>query len=402
MFKRKLQILNLCLSMALLVAIFGCASSSPSPAPTQPDRSREAAAAAFSEMDGQMGTGGQTTIVSPPVTPTSPEREQINQSIATLERPMWIESPEMVYNRSQFITGVGHGATREAAESNALANLTAFFGQSVTADQNVSNTYFEAVRNGSITDWTDDFSIQNTVRTRASMDALIGAEIREVWHDTRGSMFYAIAVMDRARTSQIYRDLILANQVVIENLINMETAEKNSMSGYSRYQFAAVVSDMNISYSNLLNLIGTPFTGELINGNTYRLEAQNIASVLPIGVRVTNDKAGRVQGAFAKAFSDLGFRSGGANSQYICEVNITISPVELAGNTNKFVRIELSANLTDTSDGTVLLPWNFNERHGHLNESEAENRAFSGAERKINDEYKDYLSTYLARLIPTK
>ncbi|MDR3019488.1 MAG: LPP20 family lipoprotein [Treponema sp.] len=316
-------------------------------------------------------------------------------------QPGWVNNAESTYPRSQFVAAVGHGGSRDLAERQALANLTAVFGQAIQADTTITNTYQEAIRSGAVTGWSDDIAMQNTIRTSASMDTLVGAEIREVWFDTK-STHYAVAVMDRARTARTYTDMILANQNMINNLTNMSAAEKNSIEGYSRYQFAATVADINGTYVNVLNYLGAQPPAGIQSGNTYRLEAQNIVRAIPVGIRVTNDKSNRVQGAFAKSFSDLGFRSGGTNSRYILNVNIVISPVELPNNPNQFVRIELGADLTDTTSGSVLLPFNFSSREGHTNVSEAENRAFMAAERKIAAEYKDLLSGYLNTLLPQR
>jgi len=313
-----------------------------------------------------------------------------------------VDSVESVYKRSQYVAAVGHASDREMAEKNGFANLAGFFGQSIHADQTITNTYREAVKNGVTSGWTDDINMENTIRTTASMETLAAAQIREVWHDTRNNVFYAAAVMEKSKAAGIYTDMITANQNMIKNLITMNQAEKNSMEGFSRYQFAAAVADINVTYGNVLKLIDAPVPAGLVKGDEYRLEAQNIAKTIPVGITVKNDKAGRIQGAFAKALSDIGFRSGGNNSRYVLDVNISVSPVDLPNNTNKFARIELGANLTDTSVKTVLLPYNFNSREGHATAAEAENRAYTAAERKISQEYKDILFTYLSQLLPKK
>jgi len=182
----------------------------------------------------------------------------------------------------------------------------------------------------------------------------------------------------------------------------MNQTEKNSMEGFSRYQFAATVADINISYGNLLKIIGATPPGELKRGDDYRLEAVDIARAIPIGLRVQNDKAERIQGAFAEAIAGLGFRSGGVNSPYLLDVNITTSPVELASQTNKFTRIELKANLVDSGSGTVLFPFNFSDRQGHITQSEADNRAYAAAVKKINEDYAKAFSSYISALIPKK
>jgi len=65
------------------------------------------------------------------------------------------------------------------------------------------------------------------------MDTLLGAEIREVWYDSKKE-YYAVAVMEKAKTAQLYSEMIWANQNLIKNLINMSQAEKNTMEGYGR------------------------------------------------------------------------------------------------------------------------------------------------------------------------
>jgi len=362
--------------------------------------SQAMAQAALDRMNG----GGQPSSGQAPSAQqlaSAPAQQQSAVSTSTGSRPAWVDSADSVYSRSQYVAIVGSASDRAMAERSALANLTAYFGQSIQADRTITSAYQEAVRNGVTSSWSDNTAVDETIRTSASMDTLVGAEIRGVWYDSR-STYYAVAVLEKARAAQVYRDLIIANQNMIRNLLAMSQSEKNSLEGYSRYQFAAAVADINTTYGNLLRLIDAPLPQGMVTGNEYRLEAQNITRAIPVGVVVDYDKSGRIQGAFAKAISDLGFRSGPANSRYVIRVGVSVSPVDLPANPNKFVRIELSANLTDTAGGAVLLPWNFNSREGHASESEAENRAFLTAERRINSDYADILRAYLSQLLPVK
>jgi len=317
-------------------------------------------------------------------------------------KPAWVDSVESVYKKTQYTAAVGFAGNREMAEKNAFANLVGYFGQSIMADQTIKETYSGAVKNGVTTGWTDDTHIENIIKSSASLETLAGADIKEVWHDTKNNVYYAAAVMEKSKAAAIYTEMVIANQNLIKNLVTMAPAVKNSLEGFSRYQFAAAVADINTSYSNVLKLIDALVPAGLVKGDEYRLEAQNIAKSIPVGITVKNDKAGRIQGAFAKALSNVGFRSGGNNSRYILNVNVTVSPVTLPNNTMKFARIELGADLTDTASKTVLVPFNFNSREGHTTDAEAENRAYAAAERKIGEEYKDLLNEYLSQLLPKK
>ena len=380
----------------IILSILACANTPP---PAQ-DRSRQAADAAFTDMDSNRQLTNESADEMRALLSQTSNTPETNAAFSNLDQPMWLVSPETVYDRTQYVTGIGHASTREMAERTALANLSAFFGQSIQTDQTTSSIFYETVRSGQTAEYSEDLTVQNTIRTQASLDTLIGAEIRDVWQDTQAHLYWAIAVMEKSTTAQVYSDIIRSNQRMIQNLTNMSATEKNTLSGYSRYLFSGVVADMNVTYSNLLTVIGFPISTELTNGNDYRLEAINIANSIQVNIDVKNDRANRLQGAFTKAFTDLGFRISPNNAQYVCEVDVSISPVDLPGNPNTFVRIEISANLVDYDSGLTLISWSMNERHGHANVTEAENRAFNSAESKVAEDYKNYLSTYLARLIP--
>ncbi len=334
MIKRKSFIL---LSLAP-VLFFACLSAPDSTGQNNSGASaaeaQAAAQAALDRMDGKSPSAQQTPAQNNPAPQQSVPQTAAQGTVVNTSRskPAWVDSVDSVYDRSQYAAAVGYGGSRDLAEKNALGNLTALFGQSIQADLTITNTYQEAVRDGVTAGWTDNTDIQNTIKTSASMDTLVGAEIKEVWQDTRANIFYAVAVMEKARAVQVYRDMILANQNVINNLVDMNQQEKNSLEGFSRYQFAAAIADINVTYGNVLSILGAPM--ELPRGDTYRIEAQNIIKAIPIGIKVTNDKSGRIQGAFAKAISDIGFRSGGAASRYTLDVNIVVSPVDLPNKSN--------------------------------------------------------------------
>jgi hypothetical protein len=394
----------LCLTF---LALGACKSSSSGASSSD---AQAAANDALGRLDGQVGRPGDvpsapSSAQKPPSgkkdasSPSAPQQAAVT---AGSKKPAWVDSVESVYRSLQYVAAVGYAGNREMAEKNAFANLSGFFGQSIYADQYIINTYSEAVKKGVTTGWTDDIYIENIIKTSVSMETLAGADIREVWHDTRNNVYYAAAVMEKSKAAAIYTEMIIANQNLINNLVTMNSGEKNSIYGFSRYQLAAVTADINTSYVNVLKLLDALVPAGLVKGDVYRLEAQNIARTIPVGITVKNDKAGRIQGAFAKALSDVGFKSGGNNSRYLLNVNITVSPVDFPNTTNKFARIELSADLSDTVTKTVLIPYNFVSREGHATAAEAENRVYTAAERGIGEEYKDILFTYLSQLLPKR
>jgi len=313
--------------------------------------------------------------------------------------PEWVRDPYTRFNRQTTVAVVGNGSSREFAERSAFGNLVAFFGQYIELDERITERYEEAVRGGATAGWSVNTEVDTMIARYARFDSLIGAEIGDIWNDEVS--YFAVAVLDKARAIQIYSDIIRSNQRMIDNLLDIPRAERNTLEGLARYQFAANIADMTAPYVNLLSVIGGPAQA-FKTGDELRLEALSITRAIPVNLRVLNDSAGRIQGAFARALSELGFQSGGVNSRYILDVNINNSPVELTGSPHRWARIEVTANLVDNALGTVLLPFNFNLREGHSSQPEANNRAVMAAERRINQEYGRLLGDYLSRLLPAR
>jgi hypothetical protein len=379
--------MNCVTGLMVMVFLVGCASN---PAPNS-NREAEAIAAAnvaVAQMEGAPGTV---------VRPQSGPRAQVNQG----KQPAWVSAPDLVYDQNSFVSAVGHGTDRNQAEKDALGRLVAVFGQSVQADLKTINTYSEAVSKGAV-NVSENTSVQNAIQTSAQMDALIGAEIEDVWFDSK-STYYAVAALERRKAVSLYGDMIRSNERIIADLIAIPLADRNTLDSFSRYQLAATIADVNRIYANVLTVVGNTsgiVPGDMKRGDAYRLEAVDITKNIPIEVRVTDDRSNRIKDAFASALTKQGFRSGGTDVRYILHVRVDFSSVNLPNQQNKFIRYVIDANLIDTRDSSVLLPFNITGREGHLSLSEAENRAVVAAEKKINDAYSTLLSNYLASLLP--
>jgi len=323
-------------------------------------------------------------------------------SAATSRRPepVWVVNPRMAYPDALYVAAVGSGPDRETAEKAALSALVQVFGQDVVGSTTVSARYAEAVKNGEVLA-AESTEIARAISASASMDTLVGAEIRDVWADASGAT-YAVAVLDRAKATMLYGDLIAANETTIDTLIDVPAAERETLDAYARLSLAAEVADANGKFLNLLSVVNPAAAaakrGRYPNGDQLRVERMKIAQNIPIGVRIDGDREGRVRAAFTAAITAAGFKAGGESSRYLLDGRLTLSGVDLPDNPNVFVRYLVDASLVDRSSGSVLLPYSANGREGHRSLGEAEQRALREAERKIREDYGTSFAAYLSRL----
>ena len=409
-----LKVTPLILVIFLLSACAGSkASSKNTSQDAQAAAAQEAAMAALAAMDGggrgpasgasssasANSAGGAPAQGSNAPAPNTPAQGgNVSAQEANRPKPAWVDSPDAVFSKQNYVSAVGYGTDRRLAERDSLGKLTGVFGQSIQADQKTIASYSEAVRNGSI-QLSENSSVQNAVTTSAEMDSLVGAEIADVWYDSK-SLYYAAAVMEKEKTSVLYADLIRSNERVIGDVVNMTPAVKNSLDGYSRYLLAATIADANRVYANVLTIVGNTRginPAEMKKGEDYRQEAAAVVKNIPIGITVTGDRGDRIKSAFSKAVTGAGFRSGGNNSRYMLNVSYSMTPVELPNQPNKFVRYQINGGLADTAEGSsVLLSYDASGREGHLTIPEAEERAIRAAEQKVPQEFETVLKNYLA------
>ena len=403
------------LLIVISVLFSACATTGASTASSQNNNNaaareaEEAARAALAAMTGGGGapppaTGARAPAPTAPSTPSANVPAQISVSgNSPGVRPAWVDNSEAVYNRQRYVSVVGNGNSRTAAERDALGKIIAVFGQTIQADMRLISSYSEAVRGGAI-QVTENTEIQDAINTSAQMDTLVGAEIGDNWHDTGANIHYAVAVMERERTSILYADLIRSNERIISDLTTMTPQVRNSFDGYARFRLAATIADANRVYANVLTVVGNTRginPAEMKRGDDYRIEAVEVAKNIPIGVVVTGDRDNRVRNAFAGVVTRTGFRSGAANSRYVIRVSYNVNRVDLPGQQNQFVRYELIAGLEDTAGGnnTMFAHPSITGREGHLSVSEAEERAFRAVERRVTADFEPAFKNFLDNLI---
>ncbi|MDR2842583.1 MAG: LPP20 family lipoprotein [Spirochaetaceae bacterium] len=382
----------------VLGAVFlGCVSVPAS----NPAKETEAAAAAEAAI-GQMNDGGN--VKAPAEKPAGVQKTPAAAATSGKE-PLWVSSPYSVYDKSAYIAAVGEGSNRTAAEKAAFGALTSVFGQSVQADLETLNVFSQAVKNGAV-DSAENTSIKNTIITSSGMDSLVGAEIGSVWQNKTDKSWYAVAVMDKAKTSVLYADMIRDNERYITKLVDSSGTDKESLYSFSCYLLAATVADANEVYAGVLSYIGNvpaDISGaEMKTGDDYRLLARKIARNIPVAVNVSGDMENRIENAFASSLSGLGFKSGGKNNRYVLQATVTLKDASVPGSQYIFCNYNIDSYIVDTSDGSKIVPYNISDREGHKTMDAAKDRAINSASKKIADSYKDVFENYFSTSVVKK
>ncbi|MDR3356855.1 MAG: hypothetical protein LBO04_06670 [Spirochaetaceae bacterium] len=309
-------------------------------------------------------------------------------SAASQSRPAWVDNPAAVYPDRQYVSAVGAGPDRKAAESAALASLAAFFRQSVSTRSSIRDR--ETQVNG---DYYSRSDISLSIETSAALDSLIGAETRETWNDTPNRLWYAVALMDKGKCAALYSAELDRTAREVEALTAMPdgpTFEAVARCGKARKLAADAAG-----YALVLSMLDGPDRRKEVSElAASAAAAQDKAKTIPVEVRVKGDSGGRIKAAFASALTAWGFKTGGRASRYVLDVTFT----RTAAPRNAFfnTRYTVDAALIDTSDQAELFTFNIADRESHTaGQEDADYRALIGATRKIAEAFPPVLTEYL-------
>jgi len=306
-------------------------------------------------------------------------------------KPVWVDKPSAIYPDALFVSATGGGKSREAAENSAKAALVAYFKQSVSSQITIVDTEQQA--GGKTVQSTSSASM--SIEATAALDALIGVEIKDVWNDTKGkSGWWALVVMEKAQGRERYTAEL--NKVIGEINLLSDVSGGITFDTIAKCRSARKLLPKAEVYALILSMVNGPDRHkELIQLASKVDNSLTQARAIPIDVRVTGDRNGQVRAAFAKAFTDQGFRTGNSNSRYALEVKLTLE----AAPKNQYynTRYTVDAILRDTQTEAELLTYNAWDRESHTaSQADADNRAIIGALKAIQSEFPGVLEEFLS------
>jgi len=272
--------------------------------------------------------------------------------------PEWVSSPATVYPSDRYLQYVGYAAERNKAEVEALNGLAAIFGQSVKSDSLAQN----------------------------------------------GTTWYAIAVLDKTKTADIYTDMIRKNAKAINDLLQKAEIDTYSIEGYASYDFASDIVLENEGHIRKLSVI-KPEAIKSLNVNvpsskeiaTRRLE---IAKKIPICVLISGDEDGKIASVFSEVISSSGFRGSldSTTARYVLTGSLTFEESVSSDNKTRKCRYNLETYILDTENDHQVCPFNLSGRDSHVQYSEAKNRAMKSLAKKIKVDFKKTFAEYLKSL----
>ena len=119
-------------------------------------------------------------------------------------KPDWVDGPSMEYPRGQYLTGVGMGDERATAEDRARGEIARVFSTAVTVKTHLTESETNTTQ-GSKSESNFSQAVDQSVET-VSQKVLQDVSVVESWKDEAVMKYYALAVLDRAKSKTAFTE----------------------------------------------------------------------------------------------------------------------------------------------------------------------------------------------------
>lgn len=315
-----------------------------------------------------------------------------SQSFAELP-PEWIDNPSAVYDKDSYITAVGTGKDRKAAEASAINALASIFGQSVSAETKSSKNLAES-HGAQGQNYQGRTSISQDISLHTSIKSLMNAEIKLTWSAPDGT-YYALALIDKYDAANYYSREIIKLHDDITGL-TMVTPDESPLSACMNHKQALTLAEKQNEYMSILTVLNSAdammVEDKIISPNKVSRELNQLQQKVPIHINIntentTGDWNNKIQKAFAGKLQTYGFKTTPKESRYELLCSIDMYEYKLPGNPNHMVKYTLNAVLMDNDTALELSPFYVEGQTGFQTLEGAADRAYMLLEKKVKAEY---------------
>lgn len=314
--------------------------------------------------------------------------------------PDWVSGQPAAYPQNSYLTGSGSGMDKRSAEIDAISELVSVFGQNIST-ASTSSSRMELAQSAGIVASSSNASLDQTIFRDVNQDDVIAVEIPEFYEAKNEGKWYALAVLNLSKGTQIYSNMIEKNQAEITSIIKEIQADKepNTMINFSRLDFCEEVAKVNEAYLKRLTIINSTVAKKYDSIYTpvqiHKMKA-DMAAKIPVCVKVSEDSDGRIAKSFQETMTAQGFNTSlGSNERYVIDCKLHFTQSESANGKTFFCEYTAECALIDTFSGETLVPLSITGREGSTSYQNAVIRAKQKIAAKVKNDFSASFQKYL-------
>jgi hypothetical protein len=313
------------------------------------------------------------------------------------EMPDWFLNPQSVYPDNKYMTALGSGDTRRAAEQSALGALSQRFEAKVTMDMQTQDRYRELITSGGGGYTEQEMAVNQGINVQSNQ-TLVNVQFGEAAVDEQGRV-HVIAYLERAPTGKLYQELIRKNGEKVASFLAEAQASDEKIRRYAYLSAAATVAAGNEMLIEQLRIIAPGYEKQL--GLPYEVNEVNkrradAASGMKAAVAIQGDEGSRITSVVKEALGELRFPMG---QPATIKVEGSVSLQEAGGRADfKTVNWVLALTMYGP-DGSSIVSYNNQDDASGVSVDTARSFAYDDMEEDVQKQFIGALRDYFNGMV---
>lgn len=315
------------------------------------------------------------------------------------EMPIWVESPYKEYSRDKYFAVTESDQNKNFAEYKAVESLASIFGQDVLSENKVISSITQNQTADEIEVFKSD-SLNQQILINIDQKNLIGIEIARTWFDEIHEEWYALSVLDKEKTADLYSSFVEDNVKAMNVLLkNASAISVPSIQKLAYIYKAGQFSLLNESYYPRFYIIHPEKCNSAklknIPYENIQVELDKVSAKIPVAIEVSGitDGTEETVSACAALLKSYGLTVTQNNSVYTFLLSITTEYRSVENPVMYYCEFTMSAYLKDSS-GEKYVPWTVSGRSGAKTKELASQKAVRIMVDKISSDYKTVFDKY--------
>jgi hypothetical protein len=315
------------------------------------------------------------------------------------KRPDWVDGESSEYPSSFYMTGVGYAPDRQTAENKARAEISKIFYSEINASNRAYEEYLQTTTRGKAKT-REIISIEDITKV-STQKVLSGVTIAQVYYQTRPEkLYYALAILDRAQSKRILRQKIEQLDSDIQKLLSDSRLEQDKLIQIKYLNSCIEKYIIRQAYNTELRIVNRSGAGIPPIVSFTEIKKQ-LADILLrdflIALSVKGTRSLDIKEALVEALNQKGFSVSDnyASASVMVRGNVNIRPFEQGSSEWKFVRWKAYFDLVDQQGGAVFGSIKKTGKEGHLNLTQAEERAVRKIRKILATDIANDITKYI-------
>lgn len=285
----------------------------------------------------------------------------ISLSAFASSAPDWLTGTSKKYLENEYIIGVGLADSLDSARSSARAEIAKIFQSRITQSSESISTEKSTIKNNTANSVSE---IKAESKINVSTDQVLeGVKIAETYYDKSKKTYYALAILNKARTRALLSSQIAEQEGILTSMVSSVDRAKSpverlqllsgALTAYDKRELLAA-KRMSVDPMNIPELKG-------VQRNDLQVQFNNALSQIVFAVD-TGDDLG-LKAAVSERITGLGFKIAPSASENIApdaealyvKCDLTVEPFERSNPQWKFYNWSGNVRITEGSSKNKIL-----------------------------------------------